>query len=342
MRRIRLYFAPNVELEFTDRDIALRQIEEIAEKGTAFPVIIYGPEGCGKTALLRQAAEILDSYGYKTLFVSPLEGKLDRALWFSPSIKDIVLQVLRTFNEPLSNLVRIAFEIEALLEKKFRRPKIALILDDLFQAVGLENAEKYVKTLLNIIEYPLEPYENIVILVSSSEGITRDRISRHNWARMYIMWNMSREGFQELYEKLPDSQQSFDNVWRWTGGNPRILRELYVAKWNIEEVLDRDIIRKRNLERFVASLSKEERNILYESVHNPDYLWKNLAEPQVQKLFQKLIELNLIIEIWDRKQYLWIDTPPPECDPELGIGKYLAWQTPLHKEGVRIILERQC
>jgi hypothetical protein len=31
----------------------------------------------------------------------------------------------------------------------------------------------------------------------------------------------------------------------------------------------------------------------------------------------------------------WIDQPPPERDPELGIGKNVAWQTPIHREAVR-------
>ncbi|GAB6944937.1 hypothetical protein JCM14467A_17190 [Vulcanisaeta sp. JCM 14467] len=35
----------------------------------------------------------------------------------------------------------------------------------------------------------------------------------------------------------------------------------------------------------------------------------------------------------------WIDEPPPERDPELGIGRYVAWQTPLHREAVRKALE---
>jgi len=28
------------------------------------------------------------------------------------------------------------------------------------------------------------------------------------------------------------------------------------------------------------------------------------------------------------------DHPPPERDPELGISKYTAWQTPLHREAI--------
>mgnify|MGYP001772883163 CR=1 FL=1 len=32
-------------------------------------------------------------------------------------------------------------------------------------------------------------------------------------------------------------------------------------------------------------------------------------------------------------------TPPPEKSLELGIGKYVAWQTPLHREAIRKVLE---
>jgi hypothetical protein len=35
----------------------------------------------------------------------------------------------------------------------------------------------------------------------------------------------------------------------------------------------------------------------------------------------------------------WIDEPPRERDPELGVGKYIAWQTPLHREAVKKALE---
>ena len=53
MERIRLEFAPGVETEFVDRDRALAQVVEWAERGTWAPFVIFGPEGCGKTAFLR-------------------------------------------------------------------------------------------------------------------------------------------------------------------------------------------------------------------------------------------------------------------------------------------------
>jgi len=42
--------------------------------------------------------------------------------------------------------------------------------------------------------------------------------------------------------------------------------------------------------------------------------------------------------VWDRDEYFWIDVPPPEKDPELGIGRRYAWQSPLHREAVRRVL----
>jgi len=63
-RKVRLRFARDVEVTFADRWRALRQIEGFADGGTWKPVVIYGPEGCGKTALFKQAFEILEGYGF--------------------------------------------------------------------------------------------------------------------------------------------------------------------------------------------------------------------------------------------------------------------------------------
>jgi predicted AAA+ superfamily ATPase len=63
VRRIKPEFVPSVKTEFTDRDRALAQVEEWAEKSTRRPVVVFGPEGCGKTAFLRQAAAMLRELG---------------------------------------------------------------------------------------------------------------------------------------------------------------------------------------------------------------------------------------------------------------------------------------
>lgn len=99
-----------------------------------------------------------------------------------------------------------------LLLKKWRRKRIALLVDEVFQAIGIEKSETYIKELLNIIEYPPESYDNIVVIAVTSEGLSRWRIGRHLWAWIRLMWNMSRKGFGELYERIPDPKPSFDEV----------------------------------------------------------------------------------------------------------------------------------
>jgi energy-coupling factor transporter ATP-binding protein EcfA2 len=72
MRRVKLSLLPGLEVEFTDRDGALRQVEDWAREGTRWPIVIFGPEGCGKSAFLRQAAAMLRDLGYDVVYVDPL------------------------------------------------------------------------------------------------------------------------------------------------------------------------------------------------------------------------------------------------------------------------------
>ena len=55
----------------------------------------------------------------------------------------------------------------------------------------------------------------------------------------------------------------------------------------------------------------------------------------------KLVEMNLIVDaIEGREGWCWVDEPPPERNLELGIGKHVAWQMPLHREAVRRALKQ--
>jgi len=340
MRRVRLRFAKSLEMEFKDRDRALQQIEQLAERGTLFPVVIYGPEGCGKTALFKQVRAVLEERGYHVIHASPLAERAEEILSYTPTLKGVVEEVLRAFPEPYSRIVDVVIRVASEAMKRLRRSRIALLLDDVFQAIGIDKAEIYVKTLLNLIEYPPGDYENIVVLVSSSEGVTRERIGRHSWASMRILWNMSRDGFEELYDAIPDENKpSYEVAWRFTGGNPRCLKKLYEAGWDANTVV-KSVVEERKLDLFVSKLSVEELEILRQVVEDPDHLMKRLRERPAQELERKLIQLNLVMHMHDRDEHLWIDQPPPEKDLEAGIGRFYAWQTPLHREAVKRALEQ--
>jgi len=342
-KRIRLRFARGVEVTFADRWRALKQIEEFAAEGTWKPVVVYGPEGCGKTTLLRQAFEVLHSYGYSVIYVSPLEEEDEWRIKVSPEIVEAARDLATlALGERGAALVDLALRMLSALSK--RRKLVAILMDDVFQAVGLDKAEMYVKRLLNFVEYPPEGLESVVAIVGSSEGITKTRIGRHRWADIYLMWNMPKEGFRELYDQIPGEKPPFEDVWRLTGGNPGALKDLYLSGWSFEKAVER-IVSGRGLKKVVGDLAETQRRILIEVVEDPDALYRELRMAQtregkkvVLELIDKLVELNLIVDdIGIRSEHIWIDEPPI-TDRSIGIGDEAAWQTPLHREAVRTAL----
>ncbi|MEZ0319865.1 MAG: ATP-binding protein [Pyrobaculum sp.] len=262
MMRVKLPFAGR-DVKFVDRDVAIKQLEELAGNGTWWPVVVYGPEGCGKSALLKQTVEVLREHGYSVTYVSPL-AKRDEKLLYTEDLKDLVKAVLKEFAkrfpDPLGSadaLIDIAVEALYRIVKRGKNKKVAILADDVFQAVGLDKAEILVKQFLNMIEHPSIKYEKIVIVIASSEGVTWERIGRHRWAKIRTVWNMSREGFEQLYDLLPGEKPPFEEVWRWTGGNPEVLESLYKAGWDVEGLL-RDFVKSRGLVGKVAGLGDVE------------------------------------------------------------------------------------
>jgi len=333
VKRIKLIFAGR-DVEFTDRDVALEQIAKLAERGTYTVHVVYGPEGCGKTALLKQAKAVLEEeFGYHVLYANPLAKRTEEILQYSPSARELVEKAFSVFSDPLAKAVDLVINVAGWIIQKFHKAKVAVLMDDIFQAIGVENAEAYVKALLNLIEWPPAEYDKIVVLVASSEGITRERVGRHRWATIKVMWNMSKDGFRQLYDVLPDPKPPFDDVWRWTGGNPDALEGLFEAGWDVERVVE-DLAVDKGLS---AAFAERWRAHLAKALEDPDYLWE---EPEAEGLAKELVEKNLVVLLKGRRPDAWVDQPPPERDPELGIGKHYAWQTPLHREAVRRALEQ--
>jgi ABC-type phosphate/phosphonate transport system ATPase subunit len=331
MSRIKLSFARGLEVEFCDRERAIQQVEEIAGEGTRLPVVVYGPEGCGKTSWLLQAVEVLKDLGFSIIYFNPL-----RRMFLSEvgvkSIEERVQEVLKQASSEYV-LARFVWSIIDLAREaiKIGRRKLTIIVDDAFQLIDAREASLIVKGLLEIIEYPPASYEKIVAIAATSEGISRIEIGRHLWAWIKLMWNMSGKGFEELYGKIPGSKPLFEDVLGLTGGNPRILAQLYQADWNTETVV-KSLIDSKKLDAFISSLSNDERIWLSEAVNDPDTLF---TRERIQ-LLNKLVNLNLAVDaIPGRELNRWIDEPPPEKDLELGIGRHVAWQTPLHKEAIK-------
>jgi len=341
--RVKLSFAAGLQVEFSGRGKALRLVEELADRGTGLPLVVFGPEGCGKTAFLVQARAILESYGYSVLYVSASSRRYG-FIAFSGGLREVVAQALSRLGVTLA-LEGLSVSVPALAAALLpfelvnlarREKKVALLIDDVFQAIGLDEVEGYVKTALNLIEYPPWSYERIAIVMATSEGVSRGRIGRHRWAALRPMWNMDFESFKELYRQIPGYKPPVEDAWRLTGGNPSMLKYLYMASWRVELVV-RSLAEERKLYSLASELTSKEREGLELALEDPDVLFH---EVELKPLLAKLVEANIVIDgLYERTPELWVDTPPPERDLEAGIGRFIAWQTPLHREAVRQALQ---
>jgi hypothetical protein len=335
MKKVKLLLAPGLEVEFADREEALKLVEELAERGTRFPIVVFGPEGCGKTAWLKQSAELLRERGFDVVYVDPLRRDFIARTDVSEVARKLAEAAAEAIGVAQLKLATLAIDAAKELVGRWGRKRVAVLVDEVFQAIGLDKAETYVKSLLNLIEYPPASYESIVVIAATSEGATREKIGRHLWALPRPMWNMSKEGFELLYEQLPGPKPDIEEAWKLTGGNPRALSLLHQASWNAGRTVT-DLAEAKGL---APSFVEKWRKWLEAAVEDPDALWSAGAP---EELVRELVERNLIVyNVYDREPWLWIDQPPPEKDLELGIGRRVAWQSPLHREAVKRALEKR-
>jgi energy-coupling factor transporter ATP-binding protein EcfA2 len=333
VRMVRLPFLPGLQVDFVDRDVAIGQVVEWSERSTRYPVVIFGPEGCGKSAFLRQAAEVLREFGYDVIYVDVAHMNFIAHTDVNEVVKKLIEVVSEVSGVAQIKLASLAINIIEELLSRWGRKRVAILVDEAFQAIGVEKAGLYVKSLLNLIEYPPGDYERIVAIAATSEGLSREEIGRHRWSIIMPMWNMPKEGFRQLYDKVPGQKPPFEDVWRLTGGNPDMLSKLYLANWDKDAVVTWLIREKKLTPDFVVKW----RDWLGRVVNDPEALWSPDAP---EELIRQLMAKNLIVyNIYERKQVFWIDQSPPEKDSELGIGKNVAWQTPLHREAVKRALE---
>jgi len=332
VKKVKLPFTPSLEVEFTDRERGVKQVFEWAERGVRLPLVVFGPEGCGKTSWLRQASEILRELNYDVIYIDPLRREFIAYTSVSEVVRKLSEVVAEAVDVAQLKLATLSVDLVKELITKWKRKRVAILIDDVFQAIGLDRAEVYVKSVLGLIEHPSTSYESIVAIISTSEGLTRSKIGRHRWAELRAMWNMSREGFEELYEVLKrvlSNMPSFDDAWLLTGGNPALFSRLCQVNWNVDTIVYA-LIEDKGI---TPSFTSKWRSWLEKAVEDPDILW---SPDTPRELIDELVERNLIVYNMHRRlEYRWIDTPPPERDLALGVGRYVAWQTPLHREAVK-------
>lgn len=102
------------------------------------------------------------------IYYSPAEWAGGRLL-STEDLRELARGVAEVLNLPAAVLDKL-LELAA-RAVRLGRGRVAVLLDDVFLAVGVDRAELLVKALPNFIEYPPRDYERVVVLAASSEGV---------------------------------------------------------------------------------------------------------------------------------------------------------------------------
>ncbi len=327
------------EPRFINRVEELKALEKLATSITTLPIYLYGPEGCGKTRLLK---EFIKRFNGIAVYIDALEGEsIEKALITNPVIKELrefAKEVLPGISSTIG--AYLANKIASILEKvstkiSIKDKPLLIAVDDVTRAIGLSKIEWYVKWLYELIKKLWEDYKpkSILIIATTSEGQSLDLILRHTYASTRLIWNLDQKAFNELIQELnPPNQAAIEDLWRVIGGNPRALIEIaYNYKWNIDTWLN---VLKRKLTKTLITIRS--RNLVKELkyvIENPDTI-HDKPSPKMEELYKLLIEENLFIY----KYMPTLNGGEIPKDPNLGIGKYYAWQIPAYSQILKELL----
>jgi len=310
-----------VKTPFVDRASEMRYLLELAERGSPLPLFIYGPEGCGKTRLLEELREEAKRRGYLVLYVDAKERDHRRALrGSSREIAEVALEVLTAAGSLGTALAWALARVIDLYDRRlrFRGRRVLLMVDEVVEGIGLSDVERYAKALHDLVRELVEERgaESVLAIATTSEGSSRELLSRHGYLRLSYLWNLDEASFTELARALGAPSTVVERVFELTSGNPRALIDIATLGWRTDqwlEALYAERVRPLRYERVVVERVRE----LEEAIEDPDALAH--ADPALRRL---LVEKNMV---------MYLGHPlTPETRPRprrgLGIGEEFAWQ----------------
>ncbi len=321
---------------FVDRDVELGKLLELCERGF-YPVLyIYGPEGCGKTRLVRELIERVSGRdSYLAIYVDAQSvSSLEEAIFAPSEVVKIVAEAISGINSGLGSAVArvLPYAVRKALERSVRGKRVVVVVDDVAKPLGIDAIESFAKKLLDLVEWLLSRgVASVLAVATTSEGASLEVLWRHSYVHPALLWNLPRKGFEELAQQLdPPSEAAVEEAWRLTGGNPRMLIEIAKGfRWSFNTWFRKIVDRVEAVYAKARARNLDEH--LRQAIEDPDHLL------ETRDLYQLLLEENLVLY----KRVATLAETYVEPDPEMGIGSYIAWQTPAHKLALKKLIEKR-
>ena len=237
-------------LPFVGRRRELEALRLYNRSQMYMPLFVYGPEGCGKSRLFREAVRQFREWypDGEAIYVNALARVREDV--FDSSTSDLSAELVSALlalvgQAPIADPIgRLAARLyHSLTRKAFRRAaRLFVVVDEIEQSLGLGEVSaeaKYMSQIMNPA-FREETLRNKIVNFSAltSEGESRAVLARHSYAWFAYVWNLSRGDFEEFYyrvrEAFPSPAPPFEEAWRLYGGNPRRLEELAHLHWDVE------------------------------------------------------------------------------------------------------------
>ncbi len=348
-------------IEFVDREEEARAIlEGIAGTRPQMSydfIVLYGPKGCGKSALFTAISSAMGDVGSDETGFEAIVASYERWERAREAVKILGSRgVFKALGEVLKELgISIATGSEGIVlsgleeaaskivrairysEKAREYGRIFIVLDEV--RVARENFDSFVLWLesfandvrsANLAYYERKRgYITVIALIS-------DAIAAKAWYRVgekvgwALMWNLSRDASERLADQLGIGEDR-DLLWRLAGGNPRALERIRSVgleawvRWSLRRVVTALRVfsdRWQTLFKAIGAVAE-----------NPDSLglWYGNRE---LPLADRLLRLNVVTEI--------VGPPGPiaELPKEPWVGGEFAFQIPAYYYALKAILGR--
>ncbi|RLF20312.1 MAG: hypothetical protein DRM97_07775 [Thermoprotei archaeon] len=331
----------SIETKFINRELEIEALRKLAYRDFSNVLYIYGPEGCGKTRLLREFINEFDGIG---IYIDALEREnMESAILLSPlarKAKDMLITLAEQVTGPVGRW--LCTEILSLVERislkvQLQDRGLVIMVDDVTRALGLDEIEHYIKWLYELRWRIAKEYRPkfVLIIATTSEGYSLSRVIRHTYNVANLLWNLNRDASIKLMLQLdPPSMHAIDSVWRLTGGNPRRIIEIAtIFQWDIERWLTKLELELRSLVRIIKA--EQLVHEVMQLIEDPDILDRQPTH-KLERAYRILLESNLMMYSGLMLLSSWIEEDKSKwklkADEELGIGEYYAWQIPAYKQ----------